>query len=153
MKLQNFDFKLYQKESRYIGCGISIIVFEILPYGTTLPQKLNDVIYERLIKFGYEDVKIENPELWIYITNGNTLAFISLITSIDANPIFIKNRFKYNSMTIESDVCDIFKQWVNLYNLIDNLKEQLKSSFVNYKDLSIIEEPDKFVITITKEKE
>ena len=153
MKLQNFDFRLHQKESKYIGCGISLIIFDILSYGTTLPQKLNDTIYERLITFGYNDVKIENPQLWVYISNENTLAFISLITSTNANPIFIKNRFNYNAVTLESDVINIFKQWINIYNLIDDVKEQLENSFMQYKDLSIIEETDKFIITIAKEKD
>jgi hypothetical protein len=152
MKLRNFDFnfELKYKELKYLGDNDVADVFEVLPTGTTLPEKLSDVIRERLLTFGYkvpDDIKLE---IIVCHQTGDTKGYVVLIVQGMPDPIFIKNDFKYNEETLEQDVYKVFLDWMNLYIVENRLYNQLKRLSKTYKNISVNENDDEIKITINK---
>ena len=152
MKLRNFDFnfELKYKELKYLGDNDVADVFEVLPTGTTLPEKLSDVIRERLLTFGYkvpDDIKLE---IIVCHQTGDTKGYVVLIVQGMPDPIFIKNDFEYNEETLEQDVYKVFLDWMNLYIVENRLYSQLKRLSKAYKKISVCEDDDEIKITINK---
>jgi len=152
MKLRNFNFnfELHYKELKYLGDNDVADVYDILPTGTTLPEKLSDVIRERLLTFGYkvpDDIKLE---IIVCHQTGDTKGYVVLIVQGMPDPIFIKNDFKYNEETLEQDVYKVFLDWMNLYIVENRLYNQLKRLSKTYKNISVNENDDEIKITINK---
>lgn len=152
MKLRNFDFnfELHYKELKYLGDNDVADVYDVLSTGTTLPEKLSDVIRERLLTFGYkvpDDIKLE---IIVCHQTGDTKGYVALIVQGMPDPIFIKNDFKYNEETLGQDVYKIFLDWMNLYIVENRLYNQLKRLSKTYKNISVNENDDEIKITITK---
>lgn len=152
MKLRNFDFnfELHYKELKYLGDNDVADVYDVLPTGTTLPEKLSDVIRERLLTFGYkvpDDIKLE---IIVCHQTGDTKGYVVLIVQGMPDPIFIKNDFKYNEETLEQDVYKVFLDWMNLYIVENRLYSQLKRLSKTYKKISVHEDDDEIKITINK---
>lgn len=152
MKLRNFNFnfELHYKELKYLGDNDVADVYDVLPTGTTLPEKLSDVIRERLLTFGYkvpDDIKLE---MIICHQTGDTKGYVVLIVQGMPDPIFIKNDFEYNEETLEQDVYKVFLDWMNLYIVENRLYNQLKRLSKTYKNISVNENDDEIKITINK---
>lgn len=152
MKLRNFDFsfELHYKELKYLGDNDVADVYDVSPTGTTLPEKLSDVIRERLLTFGYkvpDDIKLE---IIVCHQTGDTKGYVALIVQGMPDPIFIKNDFKYNEETLGQDVYKVFLDWMNLYIVENRLYNQLKRLSKTYKNISVNENDDEIKITITK---
>lgn len=152
MKLRNFNFnfELHYKELKYLGDNDVADVYDVLPTGTTLPEKLSDVIRERLLTFGYkvpDDIKLE---IIVCHQTGDTKGYVVLIVQGMPDPIFIKNDFKYNEETLEQDVYKVFLDWMNLYIVENRLYNQLKRLSKTYKNISVNENDDEIKITINK---
>lgn len=152
MKLRNFNFnfELHYKELKYLGDNDVADVYDVLPTGTTLPEKLSDVIRERLLTFGYkvpDDIKLE---IIVCHQTGDTRGYVVLIVQGMPDPIFIKNDFKYNEETLEQDVYKVFLDWMNLYIVENRLYNQLKRLSKTYKNISVNENDDEIKITINK---
>ena len=152
MKLRNLDFSFELKydELKYLGDNDVADVYDVLPTGTTLPEKLSDVIRERLLTFGYkvpDDIKLE---IIVCHQTGDTKGYVALIVQGMPDPIFIKNDFKYNEETLGQDVYKVFLDWMNLYIVENRLYNQLKRLSKTYKNISVNENDDEIKITITK---
>jgi len=152
MKLRNFNFnfELHYKELKYLGDNDVADVYDVLPTGTTLPEKLSDVIRERLLTFGYkvpDDIRLE---IIVCHQTGDTKGYVVLIVQGMPDPIFIKNDFKYNEETLEQDVYKVFLDWMNLYIVENRLYNQLKRLSKTYKNISVNENDDEIKITINK---
>ena len=152
MKLRNFDFSFELKydELKYLGDNDVADVFTVLPKGTTLPEKLSDIIRERLLVFGYQVPDVIKLKIVVCHQKDESLGYVALLIQEVADPIFIKNNFMYKEDTLEHDVYNVFRDWVNLYVVKSRLQNQLKHLSKSYKNISVNENDDEIKITINK---
>lgn len=152
MKLRNLDFSFELKydELKYLGDNDVADVYDVLPAGTTLPEKLSDIIRERLLVFGYQVPDVIKLKIVVCHQKDESLGYVALLIQGVTEPIFIKNNFMYKEDTLEHDVYNVFLDWVNLYVVKSRLQNQLKRLSKTYKNISVNENDDEIKIIINK---
>ena len=152
MKLRNLDFSFELKydELKYLGDNDVADVYDVLPTGTTLPEKLSDVIRERLLVFGYQVPDVIKLKIVVCHQKDESLGYVALLIQGVTEPIFIKNNFMYKEDTLEHDVYNVFLDWVHLYVVKSMLQNKLKRISKTYKNISVKKTAHKIKITQNK---